>query len=142
MSLSYQKNGFGIRDPEKIYSGSRIPDPGSKRAPDPGSGTLRTVHIFQLLATNMEDMMQIKIHIHSPFLIIHNKALHFCYSTRERSHGFEISGWVQKRINASAVGLGIFLDFIPQSRSWRNTMNNKFRLENRAFLLQSYLNRK
>jgi hypothetical protein len=30
--------GFGIRDPEKTYSGSRIPHPGVKKAPDPGSG--------------------------------------------------------------------------------------------------------
>jgi hypothetical protein len=29
--------GFEIRDPEKIYSRSRIPDPGVKKAPDPGS---------------------------------------------------------------------------------------------------------
>ncbi len=29
----------GIRDPEKTYSGSRIPDPGAKKAPDPGSGS-------------------------------------------------------------------------------------------------------
>jgi hypothetical protein len=31
----------GIRDPEKIYSGSRIPDPGVKKhpIPDPGSGS-------------------------------------------------------------------------------------------------------
>ncbi len=27
----------GIRDPEKTYSGSQIPDPGVKKAPDPGS---------------------------------------------------------------------------------------------------------
>jgi hypothetical protein len=29
--------GSEIRDPEKTYSGSRIPDPGVKKAPDPGS---------------------------------------------------------------------------------------------------------
>jgi hypothetical protein len=29
--------GSGIRDLEKAYSGSRIPDPGVKKAPDPGS---------------------------------------------------------------------------------------------------------
>ncbi len=28
-----------IRDPEKTYSGSRIPDPGVKKASDPGSGS-------------------------------------------------------------------------------------------------------
>ncbi len=32
--------GSGIRDPEKNYSGSQIPDPGVKKAPDPGSATL------------------------------------------------------------------------------------------------------
>jgi hypothetical protein len=31
--------GSEIRDPEKTYSGSRIPDPGVKKAPDPGSGS-------------------------------------------------------------------------------------------------------
>jgi hypothetical protein len=29
--------GSEIRDPEKTYSGSRLPDPGVKKAPDPGS---------------------------------------------------------------------------------------------------------
>ncbi len=33
--------GSGIRDPEKTYSGSRIPDPGGKKVPDPGSATLQ-----------------------------------------------------------------------------------------------------
>jgi hypothetical protein len=37
LSLSSQKYGFGIRDPEKTYSGFRISDPGVKKAPDPGS---------------------------------------------------------------------------------------------------------
>jgi hypothetical protein len=31
--------GSKIRDPEKIHSGSWIPDPGVKKAPDPGSGS-------------------------------------------------------------------------------------------------------
>jgi hypothetical protein len=35
LSISSQKNGFGIRDPEKNLF--RIPDPGVKKAPDPGS---------------------------------------------------------------------------------------------------------
>jgi hypothetical protein len=43
LSLSSQKYGFGIRDPEKTYSGSRIPDPGVKKAPDPGSGSATLV---------------------------------------------------------------------------------------------------
>jgi hypothetical protein len=41
--------GSGIRDPQKTYSGfriqgskrHRIPDPGVKKAPDPGSGSAR-----------------------------------------------------------------------------------------------------
>jgi hypothetical protein len=37
MSLSSQKYGFVIRDPEKNLF--RIPDPGVKKAPDPGSGS-------------------------------------------------------------------------------------------------------
>ncbi len=36
-SICSQIYGFGIRDPEKTYSGSRIPDPGVKKAPDPRS---------------------------------------------------------------------------------------------------------
>jgi hypothetical protein len=46
---SSQKYGFGIRDPEKTYSGYRIPYPGVKKAPDPGSGSAilsRTVCVF------------------------------------------------------------------------------------------------
>ncbi len=43
MSLSSQKYGFGIRDPEKTYLGLRIPDPGFKKAPDPGSGSATLV---------------------------------------------------------------------------------------------------
>ncbi len=35
LSLSSQKYGFGIQDPEKTYSGSQ--SPGVKKAPDPGS---------------------------------------------------------------------------------------------------------
>jgi hypothetical protein len=37
---SHQKHTPWIRDPEKIHpgSGSRIPNPGGKKAPDPGSG--------------------------------------------------------------------------------------------------------
>jgi hypothetical protein len=31
--------GSEVRDPEKTYSGSRILDPGVKKAPDPGSGS-------------------------------------------------------------------------------------------------------
>ncbi len=31
--------GSGIRDPEETYSGSRIPYPEIKKAPDPGSGS-------------------------------------------------------------------------------------------------------
>ncbi len=38
------KNGFGIRDPEKNLF--RIPDPGVKKAPDPGSGSAVTGQVF------------------------------------------------------------------------------------------------
>jgi hypothetical protein len=50
LSISSLKYGFGIRDPgseigdpEKSYSRSRIPDPGVKKAPDPGSGSATLV---------------------------------------------------------------------------------------------------
>ena len=39
---------FGILDPEKTYSGSRIPDPGVKKAPDPGSATLDRTWIIRM----------------------------------------------------------------------------------------------
>jgi hypothetical protein len=57
LSISFQKYGFGIRDPRlgsrKTYSGSRIqgskrhriPDPGIKKAPDPGFGSATLVKI-------------------------------------------------------------------------------------------------
>jgi hypothetical protein len=43
LSISSQKYEFGIRDPEKnIFL---IPDPGVKKAPDPGSATLVYIDI-------------------------------------------------------------------------------------------------
>jgi hypothetical protein len=39
LSLSSQKYGFGIRDPRSGKNLFRIPDPGVKKAPDPGSGS-------------------------------------------------------------------------------------------------------
>jgi hypothetical protein len=36
--------GSEIRDPEKTYSGSGIPDPGVKKAPDPGSGSATLIN--------------------------------------------------------------------------------------------------
>ncbi len=38
--------GSEIRDPEKTYSGSQIPDPGVKKAPDPGSRIPDPQHCF------------------------------------------------------------------------------------------------
>jgi hypothetical protein len=37
---SSQKYGFGIRDPRSGINLFRMPDPGVKKAPDPGSATL------------------------------------------------------------------------------------------------------
>jgi hypothetical protein len=42
--------GSGIRETEKTYSGSRIPDPGVKKAPDPGSGS--AILLFENLFLN------------------------------------------------------------------------------------------
>jgi hypothetical protein len=53
LSLSSQNYGFGIRDPEKSYSGFRILDPGVKKASDPGSRIRNTdeiVCVCQLMA--------------------------------------------------------------------------------------------
>jgi hypothetical protein len=43
LSLSSQKCGFGIRDPGSGKNLLRIPDPGVKKAPDPGSGSATLV---------------------------------------------------------------------------------------------------
>jgi hypothetical protein len=39
-SLSSQKYWFGIRDPRSGKNLFKIPDPGVKKAPDPGSGSI------------------------------------------------------------------------------------------------------
>ncbi len=39
LSISSQKYGFGIRDPRSGIRKKSIPDPGVKKAPDPGSGS-------------------------------------------------------------------------------------------------------
>jgi hypothetical protein len=39
LSISSQKYGFGIRDPRSGIRKKPIPDPGVKKAPDPGSGS-------------------------------------------------------------------------------------------------------
>jgi hypothetical protein len=51
--------GSEIRDPEKTYSGSRIPDPGVKKhpIPDPGSGSAT---LFKLYADRYFQSMDIK----------------------------------------------------------------------------------
>jgi hypothetical protein len=41
-SICSQIYGFGIRDPEKTYSGSRI-----KKAPNPGSGSATLVFTYE-----------------------------------------------------------------------------------------------
>jgi hypothetical protein len=45
--------GSEIRDPGKTYSGSRIPDPGIKKAPDPGSGSATLVNRIKYFRTNI-----------------------------------------------------------------------------------------
>jgi len=46
VSLCSQTYWFGIRDTEKTYSESWIPDPGVKKAPDPGSGSATLLITF------------------------------------------------------------------------------------------------
>jgi hypothetical protein len=48
--------GSWIRDPEKTYSESRIPNPGVKEAPDPGSGSAT------LLAHHVVFSSDLKVH--------------------------------------------------------------------------------
>jgi hypothetical protein len=43
LSLRSQKYGFGIRDPRSGKNLFRIPDPGVKKEPDPGSGSATLV---------------------------------------------------------------------------------------------------
>ncbi len=46
--------GSEIRDPEKTYSGSRIPDPGVKKAPDPGSRIrIRNTNLYSWVFTTI-----------------------------------------------------------------------------------------
>ncbi len=54
--ISSQKYGFGIRDPEKNLF--RIPDPGVKKAPDPGSGSAT----LECGLIPVFDMISIRIH--------------------------------------------------------------------------------
>jgi hypothetical protein len=56
----------GIRDPEKTYSGSRIPDPGVKKAPDPGSGSatlVRTQSCKSVFIVNQHATSQFVTHL-------------------------------------------------------------------------------
>jgi hypothetical protein len=55
LSLSYQKYGFGIRDPEKTYSGSQIQGSKIHRIldPDPGSGSA-TLVVYSTYSEQLE----------------------------------------------------------------------------------------
>jgi hypothetical protein len=64
------KYGFGIRDPrsgirdqEKTNFGSRIPDPGVKKAPDPGSATLYMYIKNSLFISRMEQADSRKVRV-------------------------------------------------------------------------------
>jgi hypothetical protein len=59
LSPSPQKYGFGIRDPRSGIRKKPIPDPGVKKASDPGPGS----------ATLPIKMSEVKIHFTSIFLI-------------------------------------------------------------------------
>jgi hypothetical protein len=70
LSLSSQKYGFGIRDlrsgiRKKTYFGSRIPENGVKKAPDPGSWIriLNTGYSTELCCTTPEYVQLSVIHI-------------------------------------------------------------------------------
>jgi hypothetical protein len=61
-SLSSQKHSFGIRDTrsEKTYYGSYIPDPGVKKAPNPGSGSATLIEAAaKIVAEDHRKIMQI-----------------------------------------------------------------------------------
>jgi hypothetical protein len=60
LSLSSQKDGFGIRYPGSAKNLFRIPDPGVKKAPEPGSGSATLVRgmdlRIQIRAKNFMDL--------------------------------------------------------------------------------------
>jgi hypothetical protein len=64
LSLSSQKNGFGIRDPTSRKNLFRIPDPGVRKAPDPGSGSA-TLGI----TNNTKQKGMVKKKFHDPVLL-------------------------------------------------------------------------
>jgi hypothetical protein len=55
MNLGSGDPGSEIRDPEKTYSGSRVPDPGVKKAPDPGSGSATLLRCIKLVTGQKPD---------------------------------------------------------------------------------------
>ncbi len=57
LSLSSQKYGFGIQDPRSRNRKKPIPDPGVKKAPDPGSG-FATLEKFQAILKYREPRLQ------------------------------------------------------------------------------------
>jgi hypothetical protein len=64
--------GSEIRDPEKTYSGCRIPDPGVKKAPDPGSGsaTLQFLHLdpdphLEIMRIRIQQLKKMRIYAES-----------------------------------------------------------------------------
>ncbi len=59
MSLSYQKYGVRIRDPEKTYSGSRV-----EKAPDPESGTLPERNEPDLDENGLDPVEGAEVHRH------------------------------------------------------------------------------
>jgi hypothetical protein len=64
LSLTSQNYGFGIRDPRSGENPFRIPGPGVKKAPDPGSATLEKIlHIVKYRVQYVPILRTNKIHI-------------------------------------------------------------------------------
>jgi hypothetical protein len=62
LSKSSSKYGLGIRDPRSGKNPFRIPDPGIKKAPDPGYRIRNTVTKFlKLLYPVLENKMEMKM---------------------------------------------------------------------------------
>jgi hypothetical protein len=51
---------FGISDLFYTYSGSRIPDPGVKKAPDPGSGSATLIFTLSILLQQTKTIKKVK----------------------------------------------------------------------------------
>ncbi len=105
--------GSEIRDPEKTYSGSRIPDPGVKKAPDPGSGsaTLKNLSVFGKVKTENEKWKPLK-------LIFKACPCHFLTTFEKLYKGrIEIRSWILMTLTYGTRRYGSGIEYL--AKQWR-----------------------